>query len=209
VTLKFEKLNALLLVATLKSNEELSNTYLLTQFLSKHLESYDTKCEILRLVNYKIEPGVYTEIGIKDEWPMVFEKILSSDILVFATLVWWGIQSSLMQRVIERLDEVHDEIMRTGKSKLANKVAGIVVTGHSDCAEHIIGNLTNFFVALGLTAVPFGNVTVLWSGLSKESGKTKEEINNYYEENYNLTAKNAARNLAFVASLLKNNPYPQ
>jgi multimeric flavodoxin WrbA len=196
-------------VATLKSNEELSNTYLLTQFLSKHLESYDTKCEILRLVNYKIEPGVYTEIGIKDEWPMVFEKILSSDILVFATLVWWGIQSSLMQRVIERLDEVHDEIMRTGKSKLANKVAGIVVTGDSDGAEHIIGNLTNFFVALGLTAVPFGNVTVLWSGLSKESGKTKEEINNYYEENYNLTAKNAARNLAFVASLLKNNPYPQ
>jgi multimeric flavodoxin WrbA len=77
-------------VATLKSNEELSNTYLLTQFLSKHLESYDTKCEILRLVNYKIEPGVYTEIGIKDEWPMVFEKILSSDILVFATPVWWG-----------------------------------------------------------------------------------------------------------------------
>jgi hypothetical protein len=34
-----------------------------------------------------------------------------------------------MQRAIERLDELHDEIMESGKSRLTNKVAGIVRFG--------------------------------------------------------------------------------
>jgi multimeric flavodoxin WrbA len=99
-----------------------------------------------------------------DDWSMIFEKILASDIVIFATPVWWGNQSSLIQRVIERLDEIHDEIMKSGKSKMINKVAGIVVTGDSDGAEHIIGNLTNFFIALGFTVPPFGTDSiVVWS----------------------------------------------
>jgi multimeric flavodoxin WrbA len=92
---------------------------------------------------------------------MIFEKILASDLVIFATPVWWSNQSSLIQRVIERLDEIHDEIMKSGKSNMINKVAGIVVTGDSDGAEHIIGNLTNFFNALGFTMPPFGTLTVL------------------------------------------------
>ncbi len=139
---------------------------------------------------------------------MVFEKILASDIVIFATPVWWGNQSSLIQRVIERLDEIHDEIMKSGKSKMINKVAGIVVTGDSDGAEHIIGNLTNFFIALGFTVPPFGTLTVLWSGLRKHSDKSKEEVLKYYEDTYSSTARKAAQNLAFMANLLKQNHFP-
>jgi multimeric flavodoxin WrbA len=178
-----EKLKTLLLLSTLKHDDELSNTFLLAEFFVKHLESYNAECEIVRLVDYNINPGVYTKMGIDDDWPRIFEKILTSDIIIFATPVWWGIQSSIMQRVIERLDEVHDKIMESGKSLLTNKVAGIIVTGDSDGAEHITGNLTNFFVALGLTPTPFGNLSVLWSGLAKDSKKTKEEIIKYYDEN--------------------------
>jgi multimeric flavodoxin WrbA len=54
---------------------------------------------------------------------MIFEKILASDIVFFATPVWWGNQSSLTQRVIERLDETHDEIMKNGKSKMTKSQA--------------------------------------------------------------------------------------
>jgi hypothetical protein len=93
--------------------------------------------------------------------------------------------------------------MNTGKSRLTNKVAGIVVTGDSDGAEHIIGNLTNFFIALGLTIPPFGTLTVLWSGFSKNSNKTKEEKLKYLEDNYISTAKKATKNLTFMAGLLK------
>jgi multimeric flavodoxin WrbA len=109
---------------------------------------------------------------------------MAADIIIFATPVWWGIQSSLIQRVIEWLDEIHDEIIETGKSKLTNKVAGIIVTGDSDGAEHIIGILANFFSALGFTLPPFSTLTVLWAGLAKKSGKSKEEIQEYFEDNY-------------------------
>lgn len=103
---------------------------------------------------------------------------------------------------------LHDEIMKSGKSKMTNKVAGIVVTGDSDGAEHIIGNLANFFIALGFTVPPFGTMTVLWSGLEKHSDKSKEEILKYYEGTYSSTAKKAAQNLSFMANLLKQNHFP-
>jgi multimeric flavodoxin WrbA len=201
------KLKAVILVGSLKRGFETSNTLILSQFLTKHFADYDTISEIVRLTNYDINPGTYTNVD-SDDWPSILEKILASDIVVFATPVWWGIQSSLIQRVIERLDELHDEIMEKEKSRLANKVASVIVTGDSDGAEHIIGNLTNFFVALGLTIPPFGTLTVLWPGFAKKSDKSKEEKLKYLEENYTSTAKKAAQNLSFMANLLKNNPYP-
>jgi multimeric flavodoxin WrbA len=206
------RLNALFLIGTLKSGSDASknsNAYALSEFLAKHLESSKVQSDFVSLANYNILPGVYTNVdNSDDDWPMIFEKILGSDIVIFATPVWWGNQSSLMQRVIERLDEVHDEIMKSGKSKMINKVAGIVVTGDSDGAEHIIGNLTNFFNALGFTVPPFGTLTVLWSGLQKHSDKSKEEVLKYYEDTYSSTARNAAQNLAFMANLLKQNHFP-
>jgi multimeric flavodoxin WrbA len=201
-------LNAIILVGTLKTGSEISNTYLLSEFLANHLLAYNTKTEIIRLIDYDIRPGVYTEVD-SDDWPTIYKKIMVADIIVFATPVWWGIQSSLIQRVIERLDQIHDEIMETGKSKLTNKVAGIIVTGDSDGAEHIIGNLANFFSALGFTFPPFGTLTVLWPGLAKKSDKSKEEIQKYFEDNYTSTAKKAAQNLVFMADLLKKNPFPE
>jgi multimeric flavodoxin WrbA len=63
--------------------------------------------------------------------------MVASDIIIFATPIWSGIQSSLIQRVIERLDELNDELLETGKSEFANKVGGIVITGDEDGAEHI------------------------------------------------------------------------
>jgi multimeric flavodoxin WrbA len=205
-----KRLRALFLVGTLKSGSDASknsNTYALSEFLAKHLDSNGVQSDLIPLADHNILPGVYTNIE-NDDWPMIFEKILASDIVIFATPVWWGNQSSLIQRVIERLDEVHDDIMKSGKSKMTNKVAGIVVTGDSDGAEHIIGNLANFFIALGFTVPPFGTLTVLWSGLRKHSDKSKEEILKYYEDTYSSTAKKAAQRLSFMATLLKQNNFP-
>jgi multimeric flavodoxin WrbA len=202
------KLKALFLIGSLKQNSEDTNTLLLSQFLAKQFSTYDTDYEIVRLADHDIKPGTFTNIG-SDDWPAILEKILDSDIVIFATPVWWGIQSSLTQRVIERLDELHDEIMETGESRLTNKVGGIIVTGDSDGAEHIIGNLANFFIALGLTIPPFGTLTVLWSGFAKKSDKNIEEKLKYLEDNYTSTSKKAVQNLTFVADLLKNNPYPK
>lgn len=190
------KLKAVYLIGTLKPSPEIFNTYTLSEFLAKHLESHGVENDIVRLIDYNIKPGTYTHVNNNssndhdDDWPAILEKILASQIIIFATPVWWGNQSSLIQRAIERLDEIHDEIMNTGRSRMTNKVAGIVVTGDSDGAEHIIGNLAN------------------WSGQSKESNKSREELWKYYEKTYTSMAKGAAQNLAFMANLLKQNPLP-
>ena len=123
-------INAIILVGTLKTSSEISNTDLLSEFFAKHLLTYGVRSEIIRLIDYDIRPGVYTRVD-SDDWHAIYEKIMVTDIVVFATPVWWGIQSSL-QRVIERLDEIHDEIMESGKSKLTNKVAGIRVTAQME-----------------------------------------------------------------------------
>ena len=200
------KLKALFLVGSLKQNSEDTNTLLLSQFLAKQFLTYDTEYEIVKLADHNIKPGTCTNLD-SDDWHAILEKILNSDIVIFATPIWWGIQSLLAQRVIKRLDELHDEIMETGISRLTNKVAGIIITGDSDGAEHIIGNLTNFFLALVLTISPFGTLTVLWPEFAKNRDKNKEEKLKYLEDNYTSTAKKAAQNLTFMVNLLKTNPY--
>lgn len=120
----------------IKSTSDLSNTLSLSQFFEKYVSDYDCKCEIIKLTDYDIKPGTHTNIG-SDDWPAILERILNSDIVIFATPVWLGNQSHLF-RVIKRLDKLHDEMKETGKSRLMNEVAGIMVSGDSDGAEHIM-----------------------------------------------------------------------
>jgi multimeric flavodoxin WrbA len=146
-------------------------------------------------------------MGENDEWPEILKKVLASDILIFATPIWWGIQSSLIQRAIERMDELNDKLLETGKSELANKIGGIVITGGEDGAEHIIGNLCNFMVWNGLTIPPACSLS--WLG---DPGKSsKEDLFKKFKEDKTINngAKTMARNLAFFAQLLKDHPIPE
>ncbi len=67
-------------------------------------------------------------MGEGDAWPAILEKILGSEIIIFATPIWWGAHSSEMQKVVERLDNLHDEIPSGKKSRLDGKIGGIVIT---------------------------------------------------------------------------------
>lgn len=180
-------MKALILLATLKK-EGRSNTETLCEFLMARMGARDIAAEIVKLVDYTVLPGTCIDVGPDDEWPGIFTKILEADLLLFATPVWWGNHSSEMQRVIERLDEVHDEILEGKPSRLEGKVAGIVVTGDSDGAEHITGNLANFFNAIGLLFPPYATLTVLDSSQAKGAQTTREELLQKYEKDYAKTA---------------------
>ena len=54
------KLEAVFLVGTLKGSPEVSNTHILSEYLAKYLETYETESEIIRLADYNIKPGVYS-----------------------------------------------------------------------------------------------------------------------------------------------------
>ena len=58
-------------------------------------------CEIVRLVDLDIKAGLNTVMEDGDEWPAMEKKIRDCSILICATLIWWSIQSSVLQRTIE------------------------------------------------------------------------------------------------------------
>ena len=137
----------------------------------EQLGLHDVASEIVRVVEYDVRPGTRSNMGPGDQWPRILKKILAADIIVFATPIWWGNQSSLMQRAIERLDELHTELRETGKSRLTNKVGGIVITGEEDGEQHVTGNLANFLLSIGVTLPPQCAVSYLddYARATKES----------------------------------------
>jgi multimeric flavodoxin WrbA len=205
-----DKLKAVFLLATLKHKRgggEFSHTEVLSELVIECLREHDVASEIVRLVDFDIPPGTKSNMGKGDEWPRILEKVLASDIIVFATPIWWGNQSSLMQRTIERLDELHNELLETGKSRLFNKVGGIVITGEEDGEQHITGNISNFLLSIGVTLPPL--CAVSYQGEYTRAPKNSLGRKFREEDGTADAAKVMARNLAFFARLLRQNNLPR
>ena len=203
-----DPLKAIFLLATLKHKRgggEFSHTETLSELVIECLRQHEVRSEIVRLVYYDIKPGIKTSMGKGDEWPGVLKKVLAADIIVFATPIWWGNQSSLMQRVIERFDELHNELLDTGKSRLTNKVGGIVITGEEDGEQHITGNISNFLLSIGVTLPP--QCAISYQGEYERA--TKNSLAKKFREENADAAETMARNLAFFARLLRENNIPQ
>ena len=180
-------MKAVILLGTLKSTG-LSNTETLSEFLMNKLRLRSIECELIKLVDFNILSGTYTRLGDRDDWPALLDKVLSADIVLFATPIWWGNHSSEIQRIIERLDHLHDEILDGKKSKLDGKIGGLIITGDSDGAQHVIANIANFFNAIGIILPPFASLSVLNEIQKKGATTSKEELLDMYEEQYSSTA---------------------
>lgn len=192
-------MDAIILLGTLKKSG-LSHTETLCEFLVDRMRRAGIRCEIVKLVEYAIPPGTCSNMGAGDEWPTLLERLLRCRIVVFATPVWWDSPSSLIQRVIERLDELHDKVLAGEASPLDGKVGGIVITGDSDGAQHLIGTLCNFFNAIGLLIPPYATLSVLWERQAKNANPSKDELLQKYEADYAATAERMVRQLVTFAS---------
>jgi multimeric flavodoxin WrbA len=192
-------MKALILLATLKSSG-LSNTETLVEFFMGKMKEAEVHCEVIKLVNENILPGTCSNMGAGDAWPAILEKIEAAEIIILATPIWWGNHSSALQKVIERLDEIHDEILAGKPSRLDNKVAGIIITGDSDGAEHVIGSISNFLNAVGVILPPYATLSVLWSGQKKNADTSREKLMEEYTKNYSKTAGEMVRQLVKFAA---------
>ena len=202
------RIKAVFLLGTLKPKRgEFSHTKVLAEIVAEELGEHNVQSEIVRLADYVIKPGTKNNMGKGDEWPRILQKVLAADIIVFATPIWWGNHSSLTQRAIERLDELHEELRETGKSRLTNKVGGIVITGEEDGEQHITGSISNFLISIGVTMPPMCAVSYLgdYSRTSKESLRKRLRGDKATAS----AAKKMASNLAFFAGLLRENGIPR
>ncbi|HEY3520332.1 MAG TPA: NAD(P)H-dependent oxidoreductase [Rhodanobacteraceae bacterium] len=187
-------MKATVLLGTLKRSGP-SNTQTLCEFLAGKMEDQGIRCEIVKLVDHDILPGTCSDMGKGDAWPGILKKVLGSGIVIFATPIWWGNQSSEIQRAIERLDELHDGILAGKPSPLEGKAGGIVITGDSDGAEHVIGNICNFFNAVGLLIPPYATLSVLWDKQAKDKDTPKKKLLEKYESEYADTADKMIKQL--------------
>jgi multimeric flavodoxin WrbA len=197
------KLKALVLNASLKHSRELSNTGELAELVMKNLKEFGVSSEIIRLADKKIAVGVKYRHGRDDEWPAIAKKIRETDILIMATPIWWGNRSSVMQRVIERLDAFDEEYIKEGRSALYNKVAGIVITGSEDGAQQTMGTIMLVLTWMGFTLPPeCGAYWVGEVGQPVKNDRAKRLKNKATKQ----MAKNMARNIVYYAQLLKKEP---
>lgn len=197
--------NVLVLNASLKHRPEISNTEELAELVLESMSSYpvDVSSEIVRLADLRIPVGLGLQESEDDDWPSITEKIKKADIVLFATPIWWGNRSSLMQRVIERMDAFDEMYLAGGRSQLYNKVAGIVITGSEDGALAAMGTIMMVLTWLGFTLPP--ECAAYWVGEVGEPPSRDREKRLKNEASRHM-AKNLARNLLYYSQLLKMHP---
>ena len=158
---------------------------------------------MIRLSDKNIPVGLKFKENDADEWPEIALKLRAADVVIFATPIWWGGRSSLMQRVIERLDAFDEEYIAEGRSAFYNKVAGIVITGSEDGALSTMGTIMMVLTWMGFTLPP--ECAAYWVGEVGQPPATDRDRRLKNQATPHMT-KNLARNLLEYAHLLKQHP---
>lgn len=87
--------------------------------------------EIVDLLNYKIEHYSYESIKPDDAFLSIVDKMLSADVIVFATPVYWYAMSSRLKTFIDRFSDLITTSKPLGRA-LEGKFTYLFVTGNSD-----------------------------------------------------------------------------
>jgi multimeric flavodoxin WrbA len=147
-------MRVLVLNASLKHGPELSNTEEVTNLVLDEMRRHGrVEAETIRLADKRIPVGLGFRESEDDEWPEIADKLRRAAIVIFATPIWWGQRSSLMQRVIERMD-AFDEAAHNGRADLLNKVAGVVITGSEDGAQAVLAGILEVLTFMNFTLPP-------------------------------------------------------
>ncbi len=200
-----DSLNVLVLNASLKHTDKPSNTEEVAQMVLDEMQKHSyIESEIIRLADKDIPVGIGFKESETDEWPEIVDKIKAADIVIFATPVWWGQRSSLMQRAIERMDAFDEEAHTPGgRAELLNKVAGIVITGSEDGAQHTMASIMEVLSFMNFTLPP--QCCTYWVGEVGMDPKTDAERRRANPAVQKM-AEATARNLVQVAKALKEKP---
>lgn len=197
-------MTALIINCTLKSSPEESNTESLSSVLAEALSERGFEVETVRAVDLDIRPGVSSDEGDGDEWPVLRDKIVAADIIVMATPTWLGQVSSVAKRVMERMLALLEETDDDGKPVCFDKVGGVVVTGNEDGAHRVIADVAQGLIDVGIT-VP-GQAWTYWNR-GPGPGPTYLDTDAGRDWSHK-TARAAASNLVGVARALGANPLP-
>jgi multimeric flavodoxin WrbA len=154
----FSSLTAMFVNCTLKRSPELSHTQGLADISMEIMRRQGVEVSLIRAADHEIATGIWpdmTEHGWeRDEWPALFERVLSADILVLCTPIWLGEKSSLCTRVIERLYANSSQVNERGQYAYYGRVGGCLVTGNEDGVKHCATSVLYSLQHLGYVIPP-------------------------------------------------------
>jgi len=125
-TIDFGGLSALFVNTPLKRQAQESHTRLLLGVSATIMERAGVAVDHLHMLDHTVPPGVYpdmTEHGFeRDDWPILWKRVLAADILVIGTPIWLGEESSVCRLLIERLYGMSGLLNEKGQSTFYGKV---------------------------------------------------------------------------------------
>ena len=217
---KFTGLKAVYVNCTLKKSPTKSHTRDLMEVSVKIMESEGVKVEIIRLADFDVPVGVQPDMSKegeqKDDWPKLYEKIISSDILVIGTPIWLGARSSVASKLIERLYAMSSFQNDKGQYVYYGKAGGCIITGNEDGVKHCSMGILYALQHLGYSIPPQADAGWIGTvGPGPSYGDTEwkgEKVNppvGYDSEFTNRNTTFMTYNLLHLAKMLKDNEgYP-
>ncbi|WP_369046667.1 flavodoxin family protein [Sinomonas sp. P10A9] len=194
-TTDFSDLRAVYLNGTLKPSPETSHTDGLIAVSRHVLEGVGTHVDEIRTVDHDIPPGVYPDMREHgwetDDFPDLYHSLIEpADIVVLATPIWLGDQSSVTRKTVERLYGFSGELNAAGQWSYYGKVGGVIVTGNEDGAKHCAAQLLYALSHIGFTIPP--QADAYWTG---EAGPGPS----YLDDNRGAQNHWTTRNAVFAA----------
>ena len=174
-------MKATIFLGSLKNSQRDSHSAALAKIVQKELIEQGFKTvDLYNLRSIEYEPGVdiKTEGGEADGMTEALSKVLDSDCVIFATPIWWGVHSSLIQAFMERMCYYDDFAIKTAISPIYGKTFGAIISGSDDGFQQVTGLLLNFATNLGFTIPPDAIVpsTVQDLGEIKRDIRTQQHI---------------------------------
>jgi len=193
-------IKAIGILGTLKTTESKvpSNTEEVLDLLLEKINKLGCETEKVRLVDENILHGSRVDMG--DDGLKVIKQISEADIVIWATPIHWGQPSSLIQKLLERMDSDDVDHLRGKKSVFLDKIAGIVVVGHEDGAQHVVGVLSNTLMWYGFCIPP--ESCVYWVGEAGRYGISDDAGDRRKNEYVKTMLDNASRNLVRYAKMI-------
>ncbi len=192
---------------SLKPRPEVSHTDGLIAVSRRVLEGVGARVDVVRLADHTIPPGVYPDMREHgrevDDFPALYAELVApADIVVLASPIWLGDQSSVTRLVIERLYAYSGRLNDHGQWAYYGKVGGVLVTGNEDGGKHCAAQMLYALSHIGFTIPP--QADAYWVG---EAGPGPSYLDAQGGVDNAWTTRNtvfAAWNMLHTARMLKD-----
>jgi multimeric flavodoxin WrbA len=203
--LRFDGLRAVFLNGTLKRSPETSHTEGLLSVSRALMERLGVRTDVLRLVDHTIPPGVQPDMREHgwpaDDFPDLYRQFIEpAHIVVLASPIWLGDQSSMTRLAIERLYGWSGQTNAAGQWSYYGKVGGAIITGNEDGGKHCAAQMLYALSHIGFVIPP--QADTYWTG---EAGPGPSYLDDNRGAHNHWTTRNtvfAAWNMLHLARMI-------